>query len=107
MDAKLKALLAPRQEVVELGDDVKLVIKELSLKERIKWRMDCIKEDGELKPEWMQHLLHVGVLHESGAPVWASPEEVDGSEAVLADLLQRVQKVNKLDGSGVEEAAGN
>jgi len=107
MDAKLKALLAPKTSVVELGEDVKVVIKELSLRERIKWRVDCIDAEGNLKPEWMQHLLYVGVLNESGAPVWATPEEVDGSEAVLADLLKKVQEVNKMAGDAVEEAAGN
>ena len=71
------------------------------------FNVQCFDADGNLKPEWMQHLLHVGVLHESGAPVWASPEEVDGSETVLADLLKKVQEVNKLTGDAVEEAAGN
>jgi hypothetical protein len=107
MDAKLKALLAPKTSVVELGEDVKVVIKELSLRERINWRVECINENGDLKPDWMAHLLHVAVLQESGAKVWDKPEEVDGSEAVLADLLKKVQEVNKMTSDAVEEASGN
>jgi len=108
MDAKLKALLAPKTSVVELGEDVKVVIKELSLRERIKWRADSLDDKGELKSEWMANLLHIAVLHESGAPVWDKPEDVDGSEVVLADLLKKVQEVNKMGGGDVvEEVAGN
>lgn len=107
MDAKLKALLAPKTSVVELGEDVKVVIKELSLRERIKWRAESVDEKGDLKPDWVAHLLQVAVLHESGAPVWDKPEDVDGSETVLTELLLKVQETNRLTAAAIEDARGN
>jgi hypothetical protein len=106
MKPELKALLAPKQQVMELAPGVEVRIKELSLKERIKWRASVL--DGEtLKPEWVQSLLQAAVMDLDGEPIWAAVDEVDGSEAILTQLLKMVQAVNGLNTEAVDSAEGN
>ena len=106
MKNELKALLQPKQAVMELAPGIEVLIKELSLKERIKWRAEALDGDS-LKPDWVQSLLLATVLDLDGNPIWDSLDEVDGSEAVLTKLVQMVQEVNGLAKESVEVAEGN
>jgi hypothetical protein len=103
----LKAILAPKVEPFELGPGAAVKIKELSLKERIAWRAASVLEDGKLSDDWIAQLLFRAVQDEAGDPLWASAEEVDGSESVLGRLLEACQKANGLAADSSKEAQGN
>lgn len=107
MKDSLKAILAPKVEPFELGQGAKVRIKELSLKERISWRAVSVLEDGKLSDDWIAQLLFRAVLDEQGSPVWASADEVDGSESALGRLLEACQKINGLAADSSKEAQGN
>jgi len=103
MKESLKALLAPKSSVFELGQGVSVQIRELSLRERIAWRSESIGPDGKLGDDWVQNLLFRAVRDDDGNPVWERPEDVDGSESVLGKLLEAVQGVNGLGADKAQE----
>lgn len=106
MNNELRALLAPKKAVMELAPGVQVLIKELSLKERIKWRSEVVDGDN-VKENWISTLLQATVLDLDGVAIWNDPEEVDGSEAIIAKLIELVQQVNGLSKESVEVAEGN
>ena len=107
MKESLKALLAPRSSSYELAEGLSVQIRELSLKERILWRAESVKEDGSLKDDWVSHLLYLSVRDMDGDRIWESAAEVDGSESVLGRLLEAVQRINGLAADSNKEAQGN
>lgn len=103
----LKDLLKPKQLVHEVAEGVSILVKELSLKERIEWRKASIDESGEIKDGWVQDLLFRAVLDLDGQPVWESADEVDGAEELIRKILDVVQDVNGLKAVALDEAEKN
>lgn len=106
MNNELRALLSPKKTVMDLAPGIQVLIKELSLKERIKWRSEVVEGDS-IKADWISSLLQASVMDLDGEPIWASSEEVDGSEAIITKLVEMVQQVNGLSKESVEVAEGN
>ena len=108
MRNELMAILKPNQADLELAAGILVRIKELSLKERIKWRESALESDGKtLKSDWIQSLLVLTVFDLEDKPIWDSVDQVDGSEAIISKLLKMVQDVNGLSSDSVDEAEKN
>lgn len=107
MQDSLKALLEPKSRHIELAPGVAVIIKELSLRERISWRSSSLNNEGGLNEDWVAQLLFRSVRDVNGEPLWNTAEDVDGSESVLATILEHCQSVNGLTVNAGKEAEGN
>lgn len=108
MRSDLLAILKPNKADMELAPGIQIRVKELSLKERIQWRSTALESDNKtLKADWIQSLLAATVFDLEDQPIWASPDEVDGSEAIISKILKFVQEVNGLAADSVDTAEGN
>lgn len=108
MRNELMAILKPNKADMELAPGIQIRVKELSLKERIKWREVALESDSKtLKADWIQQLLAATVFDLEDQPIWASPDEVDGSEAIISKILKYVQDVNGLSADSVDKQEGN
>lgn len=108
MRNELLAILKPTTADMELSAGIFIRVKELSLKERIKWREMALESDSKtLKADWIQQLLACTVFDLEDKPIWDKAEEVDGSEAIISKILKFVQDVNGLSADSVDEAEKN
>jgi len=97
----LKAKAVP----LELPGGVQVRIREMSVRERLQWRRECMQGE-ELSDDWALWVVqHCTLLPDSDEQLWASVAEVDGTEAVLSVLIREVLQVNGLREGAVREAA--
>lgn len=103
----LSAYLATKDARLELAPGLEVTVRQMSLRERLAWRSRVISEGGELKASWELELLALTVYAPDGSAVWASAEDIDGSEEAIRPILAKSLEVNGLAQGQTRDDEGN
>ena len=103
----LSSYLATKNARVELAPGLEVTIRQMTLRERLTWRSRVIGEDDNLKPSWELELLALTVYKPDGSRVWASADDIDGSEEAIRPILTKCLEVNGLAQGQTRDDEGN
>lgn len=103
----LASYLAVKDARLELAPGLEVIVKQMSLRDRLAWRAGILDEKGAVRDNWELELLALTVRKLDGSRVWSDAGAVDGSEEAIRPILEKALQVNGLAQGQVKSDEGN